>query len=219
MTKRGTLAVWGTSGHALVVADIVRLMGFEIAGFLDDFILPSRQGMIHGLPHLGGKDNVQALIEVGINKVVLAFGHCNARLNLSAIARDVGLDLVTAIHPKAVIASDVLVGDGSVIVAGAVINPGTQICENAIINTCASVDHECLIGDGAHIGPGAHLGGRVIVERAAWVGIGATIKDRVRIGANSIVGAGAVVLNDVPKDSVVFGVPARVVRPVKSSEN
>jgi acetyltransferase EpsM len=219
MHRKIRLIIWGTSGHALVVADIVQLMGFEIVGFLDDFIPCSEHRMIRGLPHLGGKKNLSLLSESVTNKLVLAFGHCNARLKLSTIARKAGFDLVAVIHPQAVIASDVSVGDGSVIVAGAVINASTKIGENVIINTCASVDHECVIEDGAHIGPGARLGGRVIVQRAAWVGIGATVKDRVTIGANSIVGAGAVVLNDVPRDKVVFGSPARVVRLVKADEN
>ncbi len=54
---------------------------------------------------------------------------------------------------------------------------------------------------------------------AAWIGIGATIKDRVRVGANSIVGAGAVVLKDVPDNSVVVGVPAKFIRNVEPDEN
>jgi acetyltransferase EpsM len=67
-------------------------------------------------------------------------------------------------------------------VAGAVINPGVKLGENVIVNTCASVDHECVIEDGAHICPGVHLGGKVSVDgHLDWYWT--TVKERVTIGA------------------------------------
>ena len=81
-----------------------------------------------------------------------------------------------------------------------------------IINTCASVDHECVVEEGAHVGPGVRLGGHVRVGKGTWIGIGATVKDRIRIGARAVIGAGAVVLNDIPDGVVAYGVPANVIR-------
>jgi acetyltransferase EpsM len=126
--------------------------------------------------------------------------------------RELGFYLATAIHPRAIVAADVSIGAGTVIVAGSVVNPGAHIGENVIINTCASIDHECIIEDGVHICPGVRLGARVRVGRAAWIGIGATIKDRVHIGPGSLIGVGAVVLSDIPGGVVAYGVPARIVR-------
>jgi UDP-N-acetylbacillosamine N-acetyltransferase len=101
-----------------------------------------------------------------------------------------------------------------VIAAGAVVNPGTRIGISVIINTSASVDHECMIADAAHICPGAHLAGRVVVGEATQVGIGATIIERVRIGSGSVIGAGAVVIRDLPDRVVACGVPASIRRTV-----
>jgi acetyltransferase-like isoleucine patch superfamily enzyme len=50
------------------------------------------------------------------------------------------------------------------------------------------------------------------IEDRAFIGVGATILAGVTIGARSIVGAGSVVVEDVEPDSVVAGVPARLVR-------
>ena len=211
--------VWGASGHALVVSEIIRLAGeYEIVAFVDN-VNEGLPPTFQGLPLLQSIDQLKAFYEHGPGACILAIGHCNARLKLAALVQAHGFELARAIHPMALLAEDVSIGRGSVIVGGVVINPGSRIGENVIVNTSASVDHECIIEDGAHIGPGTRLGGRVHVGRAAWVGIGATIKDRVRVGANSIVGAGAVVLTDVPDNSVVVGVPAKVKRNVEPDEN
>lgn len=205
--------IWGASGHALVVADIVRLRGeCRIVGFLDG-VNPDRAGAeFCGATILGGEESLESLSQSGVRETILAFGNCEARLRCSEIARDHGFSLYTAVHPQAVVASDVELGAGTVVVAGAVINPACVIGGNVIINTCASVDHECIIEDGVHICPGAHLAGRVTVERGAWIGVGATVSDRVHIGAGSLIGAGSVVIRDVPPGVVVYGVPARVIR-------
>ncbi|HKP54367.1 MAG TPA: acetyltransferase [Chloroflexia bacterium] len=207
------LVIWGASGHALVVADIVRLGGkYEIAGLLDDVGLDRRGAEFAGSTVLGGREQLDALYDGGTNHLIVAIGDCEARLQLAELARSKGFHLATAIHPRAIIAGAVSIGAGSVIAAGAIINPGCRIGENVIVNTGATVDHECVIGDGVHIGPGAHLGGRVEVGRASWVGIGATVIHQVRIGAGTIIGAGAVVVSDIPDNVVAYGVPAKVVK-------
>jgi UDP-N-acetylbacillosamine N-acetyltransferase len=197
----------------LVVADIVRLNGeYDIVGFLDD-LNPDRQDEeLYGATILGGRDRLDALRSEGVRHLILAFGNCAARLRLSVFVRAEGFSLATAIHPAAIVATDASIGAGTVVTAGAVINPGSRIGENVIVNTSASVGHECLVDDGAHVGPGARLAGRVMVERAAWIGVGAIAIEGVRIGANSLVGAGGVVVNDIPDDVVAYGNPARVVR-------
>ena len=219
ISGKENLIIWGGSGHALVVADIIRLAGnYEIVAFVDN-VNSGLPRTFQGLPVLQDIDQLKVLRQEGTAACILAFGHCNARLKLAAIVQALGFELARAIHPKALLGEDVSIGPGSVIVGGAVINPGSRVGENVIVNTSASVDHECIIDAGAHISPGAHLGGRVQIGRATWVGIGATIKDRVRIGANCIVGAGAVVLTDVPDNCVVVGVPAKVIRNVERNEN
>ena len=207
------LAIWGASGHALVVLDIIRLTGeYDIIGFIDDVNPVRPDDSFCGFPVLGGRDCLEKLARDSVSHLIFGFGNCEARLRLAEWARERGFSLATAIHPKATVAEGVAVGAGTVIVAGAVVNPGTTIGENVIVNTCASVDHECVIDDGVHICPGAHLAGRVSVGRASWVGIGATVIDRVRIGAGAMIGAGAVVVNDIPDGVLAYGVPAKVIK-------
>jgi acetyltransferase EpsM len=214
MTERRPLAVWGAAGHALVVADIVRMRGeHDIVAFLDD-VNPDRKGRpFAGASIVGGRDELANLRAQGVEDVVLAFGDCPGRLRLAEFVRQQGFSLVTLVHPATTIAVDAVIGPGCVIVAGSVINPRARLGANVIVNTGATVDHECVLDDAVHLGPGVHLGGRVTVGTAAWVGIGAVVKDGVRIGAGSIIGAGAVVLDDIPAGVVAYGTPARAVRP------
>lgn len=211
------LVIWGASGHALVVAEAARSRGeYELVGFLDD-VRPGRAGEeFCGARVLGGREQLGALSGAGVGHLIFGFGDCRARLGLAGLARAEGFRLATIVHPRAFVAAGASVGAGSFLAAGALVNAAARIGENVIVNTGASVDHECVVEDGAHICPGVRLAGRVFVGRGAWVGIGATVVDGVRVGAGALVGAGAVVLADVPAGSVAYGVPARVIRKIKT---
>lgn len=207
------LVIWGASGHARVVADIIRLQqSHEIAGFLDDHHPEKTQTDFCGALVLGGREQLEVLPGQGINHLIVAVGDCHARLRLAALARAKGFHLATAVHPQATVAAGVQIGKGTVIMAGAVINPGACVGENVIINTCASVDHDCEIADGVHVSPGGRLAGGVVAGRAAWIGIGATVIGGVRIGADAVIGAGSVVLRDIPDGVLAYGVPAKIIK-------
>ena len=207
------IVIWGASGHAKVVADIIRLRAqHEIVGFLDS-VNPRRQDeSFSGGRILGGQEQLMPLRERGVEWLIFGFGNCEARLKLAEVAKSMGFLLATAVHPGAIIAADATVCPGVVVAAGAVINACSLIGENTIINTSSSVDHDCSIGESAHICPGAHLAGQVTVGRGTWVGIGATVIDHVIIGSGSLIGAGAVVVNDIPDHVVAYGNPARIKR-------
>lgn len=212
METQSKMLVWGASGHALVVADIIRLCGqYEIVGFIDDVGQDEHPGfggaMIFRDP--GALDQQFA---GGVRRLIMGFGDCAMRLRLAEFARERGFEFVKAIHPHSSIAADTSIGAGTVVAAGAVISSGARVGQHVIININAGVHHECLIEDGAHVAPHAILGGGASLGRAALVGIGAAVKNRVRIGAGAIIGAGAVVVEDVPDNAVAYGVPAKVKR-------
>ena len=69
--------------------------------------------------------------------------------------------IATLIHPVATIGKDVIIGEGTAVMAGTVVNLGTKIGEGCIIYTSSSVDHDCIVGNYSHVGVGAHLCGNV----------------------------------------------------------
>lgn len=74
------------------------------------------------------------------------------------------------------------------------------------------MDHECRLGNGVHVGPGANLAGVVPVGDYSFIRTGAVVLPRIKSGADVIVGAGSAVTKDVPDGMVTFGNPAKVRR-------
>lgn len=114
-----------------------------------------------------------------------------------------------AYPPHASVSPDTKIEYGSIVVAGAVVNIGATIGLGGIINIESSVDHDCVLGNGVHICPGARLAGDVHVGDRSWIDIGAAVRQGIQIGSDVVVGAGAAVVNDVPDELTVVGVPAR----------
>jgi acetyltransferase EpsM len=209
------LLIWGASGHARVVAEIIRLNGqYELAGFIDD--TASARDRFLNLTVYQDLETLRAVRGEGEANLIVAIGDCRARIRLATKAAAQGFTLISAIHPRAVVSAEASIGGGTVVAAGAIVNPGCSIGANVIVNTGATVDHDCRIADGVHLSPGVHLGGWVSVGAETWLGIGAVVKDRVAIGAGTVVGAGSVVISDLPDRVMAWGVPAKPVKKIVS---
>lgn len=208
----------GGGGHAKVLIEALRLRSVPILGILDaDSAKIGRE--IFGIRVLGNDDIVSGYAPEAL-ELVNAIGSIHlpkGRKKVFETFKRKGFTFTTVVHPSAVLASDVVLGEGAQIMAGAVIQPCTRIGRNTIVNTRASVDHDCLIGDHVHISPGVTLSGDVRVEDCVHIGTGATVIQGVTIGKNSLVGAGAVVVRNIPEEAQVTGVPARENKFTKNS--
>lgn len=212
------IVILGAGGHGRVVLDIIQQARTHRAiGFLDNN--PALHGRrVDGLPVLGGIDQLDEVRQRGVRGAVIAIGDNGVRRALGDRVEAGELELVSAIHPSAQLASNASAGKGVVIAAGALVCAHCQIGDYAILNTGCIVDHESMIGTSVHICPGVRLAGHVVVESGAFVGIGATVVQNVRIGFEAIVGAGAVVTQDVDPMTTVVGVPARAIKDAPSVE-
>lgn len=122
------------------------------------------------------------------------------------------------LSPKAIIAKSAVVGQGSVILAGAHVENAKFSDVTPRANTGASLDHDSRMADFSSLGPGTFTGGHVIVGECSATGVGASLSDRVNIGAHSVAGTGSVVVRNIPSHSVAYGNPARVRRGRKEDD-
>lgn len=124
-----------------------------------------------------------------------------------------GGQLVSSISLSAKIGSyGTVVEEGCTVLMGAVITNGVNISKGVLINPNCTISHDVTIGEFAELSPGAQLTGSVSIGAFCQIGTNATILPKVNLGNNVIVGAGAVVTKDVPDNSLVVGVPARIIR-------
>lgn len=199
-TKLKRLIIIGASGHGKVVADIAHLSGYTEIVFFDN---DPELKMCLRYPVLGPDTMTQELD----GDVFVAIGNSEVRRKL--MEQDSDRHFPVLFHPQAVIAEDVVIGDGTVIMAGAVINPGERIGIGTIVNTSSSIDHDCIIGSYCNVSVGAHLSGTVDVGNNCWIGAGATVSNNVNICSDVVIGAGAVVIDDIKETGTYVGVPAR----------
>jgi sugar O-acyltransferase (sialic acid O-acetyltransferase NeuD family) len=205
--------VLGAGGHAKVLIEALLKNGAVIAGIVDPN--PVFLGTeILGVPVIGGDEVITGYPPTDVLLVNGIGSISRPEVRKSVFERFVsqGYRFATVVHSSAVVASDVMLGEGAQVMAGAVIQPGTRIGCNAIVNTRASVDHDCQVEDHGHLAPGVTLSGNVAVGAGTHVGTGATVIQGVSIGANCLVAAGALVIRAVQDNMTVMGVPAREVQ-------
>ena len=208
MSASTRLLIVGAGGHGKVVAETALASGrWKEVAFLDGRY-PQLSSAI-GWPVVGSdaepagflNDHPEAFVAIGDNQI---------RVSRILALQALGFRVPALVHPAAWVSPSAILGAGSVVMAGGIINACADLGRGCIVNTGATVDHDCVLADGVHISPGAHVGGASAIGERSWVGVGAAIRHGVRIGADVMIGAGAAVVGDLPSGVTAIGVPARI---------
>ena len=204
------IVIYGAGGLAREIVQLIRDLAkagkaVECIGFLVDASFLKSE-VVAELPVLGdfgwlrGNDAVTVVIGIGSPAVR---GRIAARIEEQRFA--------SVIHPRATVGHQVIVGGGSIVCAGAVATTDIRIGAHVQLHVNTAVGHDCTIEDYVTVAPGANVGGATHLGRGAFIGAGAVVLPHRRVGNWSIVTAGAVVTADVPDNSTVAGVPAKIV--------
>jgi sugar O-acyltransferase (sialic acid O-acetyltransferase NeuD family) len=200
------VCVLGAGGHAKVVISTLLVSGYTVEAVYDDN--PERWGsQLMGVPIMGP---IESLVDHREMVAVIAIGDNSVRQRVAS--KFLHVTWLAIVHPRAWVDPTAKLGPGTVVFAGAVVQPETQVGAHVIINTGATVDHDCRLGDWVHVAPGTHLAGEVQLEEGVFVGIGGSIIPGCRVGRWTTIGAGATVVRDLPDHVVAMGVPARPIR-------
>ncbi len=198
------LVIIGAGGHGKVVADIAVKSGYKDIVFLDD----NATGDCLNFPIVGATVKLKELDD-GRTDFVIAVGNNKIR---KRIADTYSISWTTLIHPKACLGMETQIGEGTVVMAGAIINPGASVGTHCIVNTGAVIEHDNVLKNYVHVSPNAALGGSVHVGEGTHIGIGAIVKNNIEICSDCVIGAGAVVVHDIKEQGTYVGVPSRKIK-------
>ena len=194
--------IFGASGHAKVVLDVLFSQNIQVTAVLDDH--PKVTELLHilvGLPSsfsLSPKSTF--IVAVGANAI------------RKKIVNSHDFNYFTAVHAAASVSRFATLGAGTVVMPQAVVNAESRIGNHCILNSRSVVEHDCVLEDYVHISPNASLAGNVSVGEGTHIGIGASVIQGIKIGKWATIGAGAVIIEDVADYAVVVGNPGKVIK-------
>lgn len=193
--------LYGASGHAKVIIDILLSQNIQVKGLIDD------NEAINELLGYPVFHNIE-----GLDPVIISIGDNKQRKKISQMINNHNFTMV--IHDSSVISKFSFIDEGTVVMQGAIVQSGSSIGKHCIINTGATIDHDCKLEDFVHISPQTTLCGDVVVGEGTWIGAGAVILPEVRIGKWCVVGAGSIVTKDIADFSLAYGNPCRIIRTI-----
>ena len=191
------LVIIGAGGHGRVVASVAKLNGYEEVIFLDDDL---------------SLDNISGAVcdyrKYSDSDFFVAIGNNLVREKISSELVSDEINIVSLIHPKAIVDETVAIGKGSIVMANAVINAGVTIGKGCIINTSSVIEHDCVIGGYSHVSVSTVLAGTVNIGVRCFIGANATIINNISVCNDVTIGAGAVVVKNITDAGIYIGVPA-----------
>lgn len=203
----------GAGGFAREVVELVEAANaatprFEVLGYLVDASFGAPGTVVGDRPILG---DLGWLAGRGADvQAVAAVGAPALKRKMVAAAAACGVRFARLVHPGVVCGRRVRLGEGVIVAAGCVLTTDIDIGDHAHINLGCTIGHDVRLEPFVTVSPGVHLSGNVVLEEGSFIGTGANIIERRRVGRWAIVGAASGVMTDVPENSTVVGIPARV---------
>ena len=203
---RKNLILIGAGGHARSCIDVIEQEGkFKITGIVG---LESELGLqVNGYEVIATDKNLSTLISKA-QFALIALGQISSpdtRASLYQQVSKAGFDLANVLSPSAYVSPSAQIGEGTIVMHGAIINTGAKVGSNCIINSRALLEHDTQVLDNCHISTGAILNGGVLVEEGCFIGSGTIVKEAVSIGERSVVGMGSLVRSSLSANSRFLG--------------
>lgn len=204
----------GGGNHVRYTIDIIeKLEKYKIVGIIDS--KKEIGSEILGYRIIGRQKDIVTLIQKhSIDCGIITIGdNWSRKIVHNEIVKHVpDFKFVSAIHPNTVIGNNVMIGKGTVIMAGCIISPNVTIGEFCFFATGAILEHDSIMQDYSSLSAGSVTGGMVSIGRFSAIALGVVLMDRIKIGENSVIGSGSLVTKDIPDNVLVYGSPAKIIR-------
>ena len=207
------MILWGATGQARVLREC--MSDYDLVALFDE--IPALTSPFPDVPLTGGRAAFESWLSTRTSPApgfLVAIGgqHGRVRLEIQERLVGAGLKALVALHRTAFVAQSATISAGSQVLAQTAICVDVQMGRGCVVNTGATVDHECVLGDGVHVAPGAHIAGCVRLDDFVTVFTGASVGPKVHVGEGAVIGAGAVVLENVPAYAFYAGNPGRIIK-------
>lgn len=203
------LMIWGCGGMAREVNHLCEQRGDRVLGFLDE--RPEMKGLIiDDVRVFGGLEDIVSLRDE-IHIVCAGVGDPKLKRHFAEKTRAAGFRISSALlHPAVYLSHRSFVAEGAVLCEGVVVTVNIRVGPHVVLNRNSTVGHDVTIGEYSTISPGVNISGNIDIGKHCFIGTGASIREKTQIGDGAIVGGGAFVMEDVPSNCMVAGVPATV---------
>lgn len=206
--------IYGAGGHARELLFQLVESTTTVSALVDDF---DSGRIVKGIPILNLEE---ALARYSDATWYVAIGKISARREISAKLKNLGIELGGFVSNRALVAPSAEISRSAQVFAGTIISDECIIEDGVIVHFNCVVAHNVRIGAYSFIAPRVAIAGHVDIGQDVWLGVGASIKNGswkkpLSIGKQAVIGAAACVINDVPSNIVMVGVPARRLRKAK----
>ena len=208
-----SMIIYGAGKGAITIHECIsEKKQYKIECFVDDDI--NHSSLLLNLP-VFHSSKLEKLRNLGVKYIASEIMGGRTRIKIRKKVKNLGFELLNIIHPNTFISKSVVIGEGNFIKSGCVIETNSKIGHACIIDNGVIIAHDNLIGDGCHIAPGAKLGSSIKIGNNTVVGIGVSISTGVEIGKNCIISVGSSITNDIPDNSLIEGVPGKLIGKVR----
>lgn len=209
------LVIFGAGDLAACAYEIALTCGYKVISFIDD----NKSGkFINSIP-------IITLQEFALNpnsdSIIVAIGDNYIRQQVFTECKKTFPNFIfpSLIHKMSVISSNVIVGEGTLIMPFANIGPNTKIEKCCLINSNSFIDHDGYMANFSSIAPGVIIGGNVSIGERSAISIGATVKNKINIHKDVVVGASSYVNKSINPNHIAFGIPCKEIRTRKKGDS
>lgn len=208
------MLIIGAKGFAKEVLQVLHEQGLEEnIVFFDDQNKNIENLVFNKFPVIKSIDGVKKYFNENSPNYTLGIGSPIIRYKLSQKFTSLGGLLSSTLSPKANIgAYDNSIAEGVNIMTGSTITNSIKIGRGCLINLHCTIGHDSTLGQFVELSPGTHISGNCTIGDFCTIGTNVTILPKIVIGNNVTIGAGSVVTKDIPDNSLVVGVPGKIIK-------
>lgn len=206
------ILVFGSSGHACVIIELLEKLDYEILGCVDSFQPKGKKVLNYEV--LGDEFILSDISKFQTNKICIAVGNNSNRKMVyeKLISINPQITFPNIISQTANISKTVIFGIGNVIMDNVILHSNAKLGDFNLLNTSSIIEHDCQLENFVSISPNATLCGNVKVGNCSFIGASSVVIQRTNISKSVVIGAGSVVITDCPEQSLLVGNPAKIIK-------